>query len=148
MDLKRSLVMKAHSHTFDSLKLKQHLQRHGFANNQAEGLSEAFSQVSTAIVDDIRVDIQALDGKVSTLEHRVGGLEHRVGGLEGKVIELDHKIDIRFGELDRKIDVTALETQNKLIKWMVGISFTFFGAYATLFGIFALYIERLIDTIR
>jgi hypothetical protein len=146
--------MKAHSHSFDSLKLTQHLQRHGFANNQAEGLSEAFSQVSTTIVDDIRVDIKALDGKVTKLEDRIDGLENRlgsvenrVGSLEVKVVQLDHKMDIGFKELDSKIDLTALQTQNKLIKWMVGINFSFLTIFTALFGMFALYIENLVNTL-
>lgn len=129
---------------FDTLKFTQHLQKHDYSSNQAEGLSESFAELYNGMnqrfntletgINDLSKHVYHLDHKIDTVEK---SLNHKIETVEKS---LNHKIETvekglnyKIDNMDKKFETKFAQMEAHLIKWMIGSNVGVIGVLGLLF---------------
>ena len=120
-------------HAFDTHKYVKELQATGFKENQAESIIRSILESRSNDVSHL-----ATKEQVNALKEQVNALENK---FDAKIDALENKFDAKIETLATKdelksLEIKIIESQNTMIKWMIGTMFAFSGLIMAAFKFF------------
>ena len=116
-------IMESRSSDVSHLATKEQLntlkEQVNTLENKFDALDTKFESKIDALDTKFESKIDALDAK---FESKIDALENK---FDTKINALDAKFESKIDKLEIKLESKIIESQNTMIKWMIGIMFTF-----------------------